>query len=281
MKAAMEASTSSTVVGQLRVSLSPRDIPALSTSLIEVVRIANDPDVSFDVLEQVISRDQALTLRVLAVANSSYYGCSRRVDSARTALALLGTRQVQNIASAMALAPAFDSEYGPSLWTHGLCTAVWTGHVTRALGLPPLDYVFTAALLHDIGIVLLLKSAPELARELLAEARETDRELHDVERERLGTDHAQLGGRASVAWRLPDRIATLVASHHDVEDPAKNLDLAVLQVADELAEHTPDASACPSERAFATLRALGLGVDAVRELVACADKVALEATSFG
>lgn len=277
----MSGSASSTIVGQLRVSLSPRDIPALSTNLVEVVRIANDPSVSFDRLEQVISRDQALTLRVLAVANSSYYGCSRRVDSARTALALLGTRQVQNIASAMALAPAFDSEYGPSLWAHGLCTAMWTSHVARALGLPPLDYVFTAALLHDIGIVLLLKSAPELARDLLTEARCTDRDLHDVEEEHLGTDHAQLGGRASVNWRLPDRIATLVASHHDVEDPAKNLDLAVLQVADELAEHAGAGDACPSERAFATLRALGLDVEAVRRLVGCAEQVALETSSFG
>ena len=276
----MGASASSTVVGQLRISLSPRDIPALSTTLIEVLRIANDPNVSFDVLERVISRDQALTLRVLAAANSSYYGCSRRVDSARTALALLGTRQVQNIASAMALAPAFDGEDGPALWNHGLCTAIWTGHVTRALGLPTLDYVFTAALLHDIGIVLLLKSAPEVARALLAEARRSGQQLQELEQEQLGTDHARLGGRASVRWRLPDRIATLVASHHDVEDPAQNLDLAVLQVADELAEHAQDDAACPSERAFATLRALGMDVDGVRQLVARADEVAAEAATL-
>ena len=71
-----------------------------------------------------------------------------------------------------------------------------------------------------------------------------------------------------------------MASHHDVEDPAQNLDLAVLQVADELAEHAQDDAACPSERAFATLRALGMDVDGVRQLVARADEVAAEAATL-
>ncbi len=277
------SSISSSTSGRSRVSLSPRNIPALPGALADLLRIANDPSVSIAELERTISRDQALTLRVLAVANSSFYGCSRRVDSVRTALALLGTQQVQNVASAMALAPVFECDHGPALWSHGLATALWTRRVMRAIGVPPIEYLFTTALMHDIGIVLLLKHAPEDERACLKTAAEQDRALHEVEVATLGIDHAELGSRAAQAWKLPERISELVASHHQPAAPER-VDHAVLAVADVLSSLTGTGELCGSKPAKipdALLHAAGLRAEDVAVLLARADDVAAEACAFG
>lgn len=253
--------------------------------MVELLGIANDPNVSFDKLGEVMSRDQALTLRVLAVANSPYYGCSRRIDSVRSAIAVLGTKQVQNIASAMALAPAFKSHRGPSLWQHGLNTAVWTTHVVRTLGVPPLDYVFTAGLLHDIGVVLLLGSAPEQEDACLTLAEESGLPLCVVEREQLGTDHAHIGARACSSWKLPERLAELVRDHHS-HDEHGALDLRVLQAANALAKLCDEeAEPSPQSTCWNTtmdaLACLDLGDADFAALLDARGEVGTAASAFG
>jgi putative nucleotidyltransferase with HDIG domain len=277
------SSTGSSMGGRARVSLSPRNIPALPGALADLLRIANDPSVTVAELEKTISRDQALTLRMLAVANSSFYGCSRRIDSVRTALALLGTQQVQNVASAMALAPVFACEHGPALWAHGLSTALWTRYVMRTLGVPAIEYLFTTALMHDIGIVLLLKNAPDEEAACMRVAAEHEHPLHEVEADQLGIDHAQLGARAARAWRLPERIAELVALHHELPD-GTHVDHAVLAVADALAAVTGTGELCgPVSKAVAPelLVAAGLRNEDLAVLLGRADAVAAEACAFG
>ncbi|MCR9164438.1 MAG: HDOD domain-containing protein [Nannocystaceae bacterium] len=266
-----------------RIHLSPRDIPPLPGATVELLGIANDPTVCFSTLAQVVRRDQALTLRMLSVANSPYYGCSRRIDSIRGAVAVLGTRQVQNIASAMALSPAFESPHGPQLWKHGLTTAVWTTQVTRALSIPPLDYVFTAGLLHDIGVVVLLSHAPQVESACLTEAHSSGRPLVELEQDRLGTDHASLGARACSSWKLPERLADLVGKHHDVEQSSA-LDHRVLHAANALARLCEDRDPGPAslgwEAALATLERLDLDEDEMLALLGARGDVLAEVDGF-
>lgn len=269
-----------------KLSLSPRDIPPLQTAMTELLGIANNPDVSFDRLESVISRDQALTLRILTVANSSYYGCSRRVESVRTAVALLGTRQVQNIASAMALAPAFDSAHGPALWAHGLATALWTGHVMHVLGAPAIDYLFTAGLLHDIGVVLLLRNAADDEHACLQQAQDGEQDLSELERTRFGVDHAELGSNACIAWKLPQRIAKLVATHHDPGEPVAGeaVDSSILCLAETLAArcgHPEVTGQAPPDWPEYALAALGISLAEAETLEENRDQVEAEASAFG
>ena len=279
----MLCAVSSSCSGPAKLSLSPRDIPPLQTAMTELLGIANNPDVSFDRLESVISRDQALTLRILTVANSSYYGCSRKVESVRTAVALLGTRQVQNIASAMALAPAFDSAHGPALWAHGLATALWTGQVMRVLGAPTIDYLFTAALLHDIGVVLLLRNAADDEHACLELAQEGEQELAELERSRFGVDHAELGSNACVAWKLPERITKLVATHHE-RVAGEAVDRAILCLAETLAArcgHPEVTGQAPPDWPEHVLGALGINLAEAEALEEHHEQVEAEASAFG
>lgn len=280
----MTAAANRSNAAPTRLCISPRDIAPLHTTMMELLGIATDPDVCFDKLESIIARDQALTTRLLAVANSPYYGCSRKVESVRTAIALLGTQQVQNIASAMALAPAFTSRHGTRLWVHGLTTALWTGHVMELLQTPRLGCLFTAALIHDIGIVLLLGNAPKEESECIAIALAEQRPLSEVEREHLGVDHGEIGGSACVAWNLPERIVKLVNRHHaDRPDNGDGLDSDVLLLAELLATHSgasalerKDDPVWPEE----TLQSIGVDVADMDALLERSEEVVTAASSF-
>ncbi len=275
-------SSSLSISGRPKLSLSPNDLPPLPARLGEVLAVANDPDITLVALDRVISRDQALTMRVLAVANSSYYGCSRRIESVRSAVALLGVRQVQNIASALTMAQAFVGEAGPGLWRHGLACAVWSEKIFIRLGLPSVDLVFTSALLHDIGIVVMLARAADRYQPCLDLARASGRPLAECERELIGWDHAELGGQLCRTWRLPDRIAELIERH---DAPGAKPDLAhlVLALADRFASAcgTPElAWMTPAEVPTALVTSLGLSTVDVEDLLAQSNDVASETSIF-
>jgi HD-like signal output (HDOD) protein len=262
--------------------VSPRDIPLLPTRMLEILRIANDPSVSLVQLERCIGRDQALAARVLTVANSSYYGCSRRIDSVRGAVALLGTRQIQNIAAALAIAPAFDSEHGPQLWMHAVAAALWTQRIIRVLGLPSIEFLFTSALMHDIGVVLLLARATSRELMCIEVACETGTSLDDVEREQLGCDHGDIGARVCGAWHLPERVESLISAHHGATD-VTDAPAAILALADHLAvihgcpAFATMTSAPPSD---AQLAAIGMTPAVIDALGGHAEAIAAEASGL-
>lgn len=275
-------SSSMSISGRPRLSLSPNDLPPLPTRITDLLLVANDPGISLMALDRAISRDQALTMRVLAVANSSFYGCSRRIESVRSAVALLGVRQVQNIASALTMSQAFEGEAGPGLWRHGLACAVWSEKIFARLGFPSVDVVFTTALLHDIGMVVLFARAPERYEPCVALARASGRPLAEVERETIGWDHAELGAQLCRTWRLPERIAELIERHESVGGKP-DLAHVVLALADRLASACGnpelawmDAPEIPTELATT----LGLGPADVEALLAMRDEVVGETAIF-
>ncbi|HET6586126.1 MAG TPA: HDOD domain-containing protein [Nannocystaceae bacterium] len=263
------------------LTISPRDIPLLPGGMLEILRLANDPNVSLAQIERSIGRDQALAVRVLTVANSSYYGCSRRIDSVRGAVALLGTRQIQNIAAALAIAPAFDSEHGPRLWSHAVAAALWSQRIVKELGLPSIEYLFTTALMHDIGIVMLLTRATDLELGCIELARTDARSLQEIELAQLGCNHADLGAQVCRAWNLPDRVANLIADHHggeSIDAPA-----AILALADHLAvvHGSPAFEGMPArEPTKAELAAIGMQPSALANLGRHAEAVAAEAAGL-
>lgn len=267
--------------GRPKLVLGPQDVPPLPAAMTDILLVANDPDVSCSTLQRVIVRDQSLALRVLTVANSSYYGASRQIDSVRGAVALLGTRQVQNVASALALAPTFESAFGPGLWRHGLACALWTEKITSHLGLPPIEALFTGGLMHDIGIVMLLARAEARALPCLELARATGRPLLECERELLGWDHAELGARVCENWRLPGPIARLIASHEDAPTRG-NIAHAVLSLADDLAclLGSPELPWMTMTETPAAAAVLGLGDADLEQLATRRQEVESEAAIF-
>ena len=201
------------------IRIRPSELPALSTYRREVVAQAADPSASFEDLERLVARDQTLTLRVLKAANSPLYKLQGKIGTLRRAMMVLGVDQVRALCTALAAAPTFDIEAdgladGPQLWGHAMAVACWSRRIGLALDDPAPAHEHTAALLHDVGLVVLLRCVPDMQRTVLRVARSEGVPVEEVEREILETDHAEVGAAICEAWGLPPGVVETMRLHH-------------------------------------------------------------------
>ena len=199
-------------------------LPSLPATVTDALRIANDMNASAVELERAISRDISLTSRVLKVANSAFVGLRRPIESVKEAVVLLGTRRVRAVASLQALAPMFTTQEtslisGQQLWAHGLAVALWTQHIGKRVGYPHLTHVYTAGLMHDMGIILMRGCVGPEYEEIVEQAKNEGVELVDVESERLGINHCRIGAMVCAKWMLSPRLTWLISQHHHLGLP--------------------------------------------------------------
>ena len=96
-----------------------------------------------------------------------------------------------------------------------------------------MERLFVAGMLHDVGQVVLSAARPEVIRGLLEAQRDTGRLYLDLERERLGFDHAELGGALLKKWKIPASIGEPVACHHNPGSAEQfRLETALVHLAD-------------------------------------------------
>ena len=131
------------------------ELAAQPLAALQVLRVVEDGRASSADLARVIEADPGLSARVMRLANSPYYGLSRRVGSASRAVVLLGFSAVRALAVSAAYGLLVDETNDglPGFWSHCVCAAVGASCVARIAGAPMND-AFSAGLLHDVGLGL-------------------------------------------------------------------------------------------------------------------------------
>jgi len=212
-------------------------LPSLPATLARIIQLLNDPESSLADVGKAITQDPAVALKTLRLANSAVYGLREHVTSVEHAVALLGGKVIQNL---VLTATVFDtlSRSAGVLYRHSIAVGLAARAVLRTgrLGLPlQPDEAFVYGLLHDIGKIIL----EDYMSEDLMLAEEVSRSRHlpayQVECEVIGADHAEVGGRLAMNWRLPESIASAILAHHDLsrcENEESRRLAALLNVAD-------------------------------------------------
>ncbi|MEI6808453.1 MAG: HDOD domain-containing protein [bacterium] len=227
-----------------KLVLGIRELPAIPGMIAETLRIVDDPSASSVEIESVVGRDQSLTARVLRVANSAAFGFPRQIESVREAIVILGTRKLKHVVAVMVATDLFKGDNTElmdprQLWSHALAASLWARHIVEWRQLWGCGSAVTAALLHDLGILILLQKARDSYQPVLTTARDSGLPLHEVESRELGVTHAFIGGALCAKWQLPVSITQLVSHHHSVTPPSDPA-LGVVMLANVLA-HRIDA----------------------------------------
>ena len=196
--------------------------PAIAVKILTAIR---KDDNSFDKLAEIIMADPALTAQVLKIANSSLYGLSKKVNSLSQATALIGTQTLKNIALSFVIIENFQDipQAGFNLdlfWRRAVSTAVSAEILAGQLGHKDQD-IFVSGLLQDIGVLIMFLSNTTSFTEVLDTKRISGQSLSEVERNRFGFDHAEVGSHLLETWNLPDSIYGPIRRHHsrDPEEP--------------------------------------------------------------
>ncbi|MDH5298764.1 MAG: HDOD domain-containing protein [Desulfobulbaceae bacterium] len=183
-----------------------------------VLKIAHESDCNVPELSRQIEKDPTLTANMLKMANSAYFGHMKRINSVTDIIVRLGMETVKLIAitsASMGLLGSSQKAYNlisGALWRHSYATAILASILGRYAEHEDAAGLYTAALLHDIGKVILNK---HLQREIYnADEPQPGTVLVAYERSLLHTDHARVGEALLLKWGLPDSITGPVGAHH-------------------------------------------------------------------
>lgn len=268
------------------------DLVTLPEIALRVARLADDPAASAAEIGREISKDSAITTRILRVANSASFGHAGRIDTVTRAVAVLGMRQVRDLAVGLSAVRSFERMGNDlitmeSFWRQNVLCAIAAGHIAAGhRAARSAESVFIAGLLHDIGQLVIFMRAPEIARRALLMSIDspTGQELHLCERELMGFDHGEVGGALARQWGLPRSLQECIEFHHEPEQATDHLiDVAIVHVANSVAVLAEIGSLeledAPKMQPTA-LRRIGLTLQEVPALIESTDLAAPELLSL-
>jgi putative nucleotidyltransferase with HDIG domain len=180
-----------------------------------VVSVADKPNSSARDLSGALSLDPSLTARVLRLANSAYYGLSRRVADVSFAVTVVGFPTIRAMAAATA-SGLFESgtrTVPGGFWEHSVATAAACSTLAGRAGVRAPE-AFALGLLHDLGSALLFRIGPERYDSLLADVHNANASIVELERDVYGMGHDEAGARVFAAWRFPEEFVEAVELHH-------------------------------------------------------------------
>lgn len=207
-------------------------LPTLPPVVRKITALVESPDVTAQEVGKLISSDQVLSAKVLKLVNSPFYGFPGRISSISHAVILLGFNVIKGVVLSASVFEIMETSM-VGLWEHSLGSAIASGTIARALGLNEPEEISTAALLHDIGKVLVRVSLPADYSRIARVVEDTGCSFRDAETRVLGVDHADIGLWLSHEWGMPERLTVPISLHHEPEAATKFKDrVAVVHIAD-------------------------------------------------
>ncbi|NLA73927.1 MAG: HDOD domain-containing protein [Deltaproteobacteria bacterium] len=224
-------------------------LPSMPAVYFEIVKELQSPDASIQKVGQIISRDVALTSKILQLVNSAYFSLPRHVSSPEHAALLLGLNIIKSLVLVSFIFKKFDRMDMPykfleRLWAHNILT----GNLAKAIAKEEsqdqkvIDNAYIAGLLHDCGKLILASSFKEKYREIIIQSHEEGIPISSAEEALLGVTHAEVGAYLMELWGLPAQIIEAIAFHHlpsEYGDEAFS-PLSAVHIANELGHKEPD-----------------------------------------
>jgi putative nucleotidyltransferase with HDIG domain len=242
-------------------------LPALNESRNVLLEVLARPDATPDAIVAAIESDIALLIAVLRLANQAAGGKRPSVWSVPEAVEVLTPEGVEALARRITVFDFFQKIRG---WTvpperfrlHAVLTQRAAQRLARTVGHPDTDRIVVAALLHDVGKLVLMEAYPGYPEKVLGDA-DTPEERIVAERRQLGIDHEMVGGVLLRRWQLPERLAEVVARHHTGQHDS---DAALLRLADALAHYAQGRPVAPNQLLVAA-KAIGVSPEQLRAVM--------------
>lgn len=227
-----------------------RDLPTLPVIAQKVLCVADDDDCSLAKLAGLISSDQSLSIKVLALANSAYYGLRAKIGTVQHAAAIIGTSMMKQLSLSVLVCDTVGrgGKDRGEFWKHSFGAATAASLIAKRTGADT-ELSFMSGLVHDVGKIVIETYFPE---------------------EDVG-QHTDVGGWMAERWALPQALTHAITHHHSTSPEHLKLPIvACVQAADACAKlaFTQNSPELPRE-VFETLRLTDAQfMDVARELEA-------------
>ncbi len=201
-------------------------LPTIPVVAHEIISITNNDVVSVDKLEKIVSKDPAISAKIVGLSNAAFFGYQMPHADVASAIQKIGFNNVRNIALGISLMTIFGDDhlklaydYG-RIYRHSIATGLVALRLARNLKIKTGDDFFVGAMLHDLGLLVLNSWFPDLYSKSSEAARER-KNLLEAETLVLGFTHAEIGGWIADTWNLPDLVREVILHHHSPSDAEK------------------------------------------------------------
>ncbi len=202
-----------------RILRSIQEIPAFPGTVQKVAELIAHPDYHVSDVVAVIQYDPSITANLLRMSNSAYFGPRHRISTLREAVVFLGQENILRAVAVSGVARFYKKGKGygveaADLWKHSVGVALMSQILSRRLYRRDDGTLFTAALLHDIGKVVLGEHIDQSFEKIDRLVTREGYAFLAAEKEIIGINHAELGGRIAERWNFPPEVSGVIANHH-------------------------------------------------------------------
>jgi HD-like signal output (HDOD) protein len=207
------------VVEQVKNNL--EDMASMPHVAAKALELLNEAEPSSEDLGKVFQLDMVLTGKLLKIVNSAYYGFTKRISTVPDAISILGYDNLRNLLISTIAFDVFSKTRknvldNNGLWLHSLAAGTFAQAIAKELNLFKPEEYYISGLLHDVGKVILIQTAPNDYKKVLNLCKEKRISIFEAEQELLGTDHAEIGYIVALHWKLPLMISSSIRFHHDL-----------------------------------------------------------------
>jgi HD-like signal output (HDOD) protein len=221
-------------------------LPPLPTITTELVTALNNDDVDFVSLAKIVSRDPSMTMNVLKIANSAFFGLPRQVTDIEQAIRMLGITEISSLCISCGTSQSLKPPAGVEtvdlhrFWRHSVATGVIAKVLANKLNLGRWDSLYLAGLLHDVGAIVLDRFKHNMYEEIMDLTRQENIPILEAEERILGASHDTVGGWLMKKWKFSELLVEVAACHHHVEQATQpnRMVVAIVSLADLLARLT-------------------------------------------
>ncbi|MCX7913267.1 MAG: HDOD domain-containing protein [Thermodesulfovibrionales bacterium] len=195
------------------------ELPSVPMVAARIIQLIDNPSTSLHDLQSAIMADQAMTSRILKIANSSFYGVRQNIDTVSEAISILGLNVIRLIVLAAATRGIYK-RFGSTermMWEHSLGVSIAAGILAAEVGYIKREEAVVAGLLHDIGKVVINNSLPEKFGAISNEVRREKLPYYKVEERILGFNHSETGYYLAEKWGFPEILCKVISNHHSFD----------------------------------------------------------------
>jgi putative nucleotidyltransferase with HDIG domain len=197
-----------------------KDAPTLPTVYSALCDAMANPQATANDVAKIVSMDQASTIKILRIANSSFFGFSGRIENIQRAIVILGFNEVRNLIMASSVMKMFSGKESSTgfkpgdFWAHSLSVGLLARAIGKLAKCVNVENFFVAGILHDIGKLYFYQFAHEEFVQVISSVEKEGRLIRDAEVEVFGMDHALMGSLLADHWKLPEPIHDAIHYHH-------------------------------------------------------------------
>lgn len=213
-------------------------LPSLSSVVHRILSVINNPESSSSDIADVLKLDPVIAAKVLRLANSVYSGVPSRVSSLKNAVTFLGIKNISSLVLVYGLGVHADRSQMPfsleRFWRHSVFVAFVAEAIARYISkYESIDSneVFSAALLHDIGKLVLGIVSPEIILSDHKTALAEKQPFYKVENE--SASHVNFGEKLADLWHFPSDLRAAIGCHHWIVPPSNYVKLvSIIHISD-------------------------------------------------